>query len=77
MYENESKISITIAAYLVDLSSSSVPTMTEFLRPGVLMILFSMCWILVEKSMSPPACPDLRELQHEFCAPLSRIATRG
>ena len=77
MYENESKISITIAAYLVDLSSSSVPTMTESLRPGVLMILFSMCWILVEKSMSPPACPILRELKSAVCAPQSRTATRG
>ena len=77
MYENEHKISITISAYLVDLSSSLVPTMTEFLRPVVLMVLLIICWIFLENSSSPSACPILRELQSAVCNPPSRTATRG
>ena len=78
MYENEHKLSIVTAAYLVDLSSSLVPTMTESLRPLVLMLLFlCICWICMEDPVSPPAGPVLGELQHAICTPQSRIATRA
>ena len=77
MYENEHKLSIVTAAYLVDLSSSLVPTMTESLRPLVLMLLFfCICWICMEGPVPPPAGPVLGELQHAICTPQSRIATR-
>ena len=78
MYENEHKLSIVTAAYLVDLSSSLVPTMTESLRPLVLMLLFlCICWICMEDPVPPPAGPVLGELQHAICTPHSRIATRA
>ena len=77
MYENEHKLSIVTAAYLVDLSSSLVPTMTESLRPLVLMLLLYICWICMEDPVPPPAGPVLGELQHAICNPQSRIATRA
>ena len=51
--------------------------MTEFLRPVVLMVLLIICWIFLENSLSPSACPILRELQSAVCNPMSRTATRG
>merc|ERR1712155_411476 len=57
MYENEHKISIATAAYLVDLSSSLVPTMTESLRLLVLMLLLCICWVCKEDPVPPPAGP--------------------
>ena len=51
--------------------------MTGVPEAGVLMVLLIICWILEESSVSPPACPILRELQSAVCAPQSRTATRG
>ena len=42
-----------------------------------MMVLLVICWILEESSVSPPACPILRELQSAVCNPQSRTATRG
>ena len=41
------------------------------------MVFLIIYWILVESSVSPPACPILRELESAVCNLQSRTATRG
>ena len=41
------------------------------------MVFLIIYWILMESSVSPPACPILRELESAVCNLQSRTATRG